>query len=419
MSNGHQLAYTLRKHEHEVTALKIVGQEPFPLLISGDRSGLLLVWDLITRRPITNYTLDSKAQIIHIDSIDNYVTVLSKDHYLRFYRMLDECDAELTIKSESSTSTTEYKKKCGLEEVYCIPVNTLNFANVALQSLSNGLYRLWCCNTQESESFDVYTFNVKDIRSLKRQFRAIDLYSILIGATNWDRKASLEKTGLIMSFLNVDGVVYVGYESGFVVGLRFIEPAASKPLLAIVHASSVHYPEPVLSLCGSSDGRSVYSSSTTKFVGKHKVDHDYKPNSESSNVQSNGVTYSQFFSLNNSTIELGTTEIAHLESLKNSLVALNWKGQTVVANEQDSRVIGSKLRSNLVVEASNVGSFSADKRAKIWVKASSIVCLGSHCVSPNRSLSSGYWKRVSQAAARNWTFTGYEDGSIAMQSFEL
>ncbi|SCU97270.1 LAFA_0G10660g1_1 [Lachancea sp. 'fantastica'] len=415
MSNSRPLAYTLRRHEHDVTALKIVSQDPFPVLISGDRSGLLLVWDLITRRPVATHKLESKAQIIHIDWVEKYVTVLSKDRCLRFFTLHDECDAALTTEAKRGSIANQ---KFSFEEVYSIPVNTLNFANVAIQTLSNGLFRLWCCNTQDPESFDVYTFDVKDQQSLKREFKAVNLYSILIGATNWDRTASLEKSGLVMSFLDVDGVVYVGFESGFVVGIRYIERNTAGPLLAMLHASSVHYPEPVLSLCSSGDGQRVYSSSTTRFVGEHGVDYNYKPESES-NVYSNGISYSRGYSLCNSSIELGTAEIAHLESIQNSLVALNWRGQTVVANKQESRVVGTKLRSNLVVEASNVGSFSADKKAKIWVKASSIVCLGANTISTDKPLNTGCRKRVSQAATRNWTFTGYEDGSIVMQSFEL
>ncbi|SCU89960.1 LAME_0E06348g1_1 [Lachancea meyersii CBS 8951] len=418
MSTELSVAYTLRKHESEVTASKIVAQKGyFPVLISGDRDGLVLVWDLITRRSISTYRLESKAQISSINFVDQYVTVLSKDHCLRFFRLRNECS---TVSPTTRKGTTS-GNSCNLKEVYSIPVNTLNFANVAIQVLSENKYRLWCCNAENSECFDVYTFDLRDQQSLKREFKAVNLYSNLTDASNWNRSFTLDKTGIAMCFLELAGLVYIGFECGFVVGLRFVEHKdASRPSLEIVYASSVHYPEPVLSLCASCDGQTAYSSSTTSTVGRHIVPETGNCDiDDGCNTQTNGIRYRKGFALCNSSLDLETNEIAHIESVGHSLVALNWKGQTVVANKDETHVVGSKLRSNLLVDDSNVGSFSADKKPKNWIKASSVACLGKQVITEDQFSSVGHRRRATQVAIRNWTFTGYEDGSIVMQAFAL
>ncbi|SCV04523.1 LANO_0G10726g1_1 [Lachancea nothofagi CBS 11611] len=406
-----EVAYTLRKHEQEVTSLNVIHQDPYPLLVSGDLKGKLLVWNLVTRRPLAHYQLPTNAQVVSINYINNYLTVLSKDHTLRFLRLHDETSLK------SSTAKTHGNDNCTLKEAYEIPINTLNFANVSIETITEDLYRLWSCNTVDSECFDVYTFDLKDPHSLKRKFNKINLHEALLKADNWDCRKSLDKTGIVMKFLKHNGVVYLGFECGFVVGLKILENEGVHPSLVVVYASSVHYPDPVLSLCAASDGHCIYSSSTSGVVGIHNAYEAPTDEYDDLNWLADGIGIPTNFTLVNSCIDLHTAEIGHLESLQDSLVAIDWKGQTLVFSHERANFTFSKQRSNVPIEDSNVGTFSAEKRTKNWIKASSMACLGERGSKQVQVSGAGERRRVSLCASRNWCFTGYEDGSIIMQSF--
>ncbi|SCU82196.1 LADA_0C03686g1_1 [Lachancea dasiensis] len=411
MLPGASAIYTLRKHECEVTCLKVVHLNAFPMLVSGDRNGLIIIWDLIARRPRFQHQLESKAHIVSIGYLDHYITLLSKDHTLRFLCWCKNNCVVLTGQDHDDTNECE-----GLHQVYEIPVNTLNFANVALTPAEDGLHRLWCCHTVDSESFDVYTFNLQDPHSLKRQFNRVNLYDALLSATNWKRDNALEKTGIVMKFLEHKGVVFLGFESGFVVGVQLLETPNSQPVLALVYASSIHYPEPVLSLCVSSDGRSVYSSSTNSVIGIHNLSSVAELSIESKII--GGVAIPNELSLSKNALKMQSSEIAHLESIANCLIATNWKGQTLISNNSQTIVANAKERSNVLVEVSNAGSFSEEKKTQNWIKVSSMTCLERQKPNSIECFNAGQKRRIETFASRNWIFTGYEDGSIVMQSFD-
>lgn len=413
---GHQpAAYTLRKHETEVTCLKVVGWEPYPVLASGDAKGELYLWNLVTRRPFAGYKLETKAQIIYIEWLNNYLIVLSKDHTLRFLQLHNETAVAIRGWTGNQFELQSFKI------VYEVPVNTLNFANVVVTHMRESRYRLWCCNTMDSESIDVYEFDVKEQRSLRRLVSGINLYKAIIKAGNWSTGESLDKTGIVMCFLEHNGVVYLGYECGFVLGLQLVERSGENPTIVVSYVSSEHYPEPVLSLCYNEREEVILSSSTNDAIGVHTLQAHSVNVSESEialfSVEE-GIAIKRGLTLINKSIHLPTSKIGHLGCVDGRLIAVDWSGRTLVCEKDETKFCFSKQRSNVLVDESSAGTFDQGKAPRCHIKATSMACIGKQTLRELRGIRRGEKRRTELCANRSWCFTGYEDGSVIMQSFE-
>ncbi|CUS22003.1 LAQU0S04e05952g1_1 [Lachancea quebecensis] len=409
------VAFTLRKHETEVTCLKVIDWEPYPILASGDAKGELYLWNLITRRSFANHKLETKAQVIYIEWKNNYLIVLSKDHTLRF----------LQLHSEAAVAAKDIiGHQAGLQSfsvVYEVPVNTLNFANVVVQQIKESQYRLWCCNTVDSESLDVYEFDVREQRSLRRLVNGINLYKVILKAGKFNASKSLDKTGIVMCFLEHNGIIYLGYECGFVLGLELVEYSGEKPNVLVSYVSSEHYPEPVLSLCYNERDRVILSSSTNDVVGVHTLQaHSAnlsKPEPAFYSVEG-GVATKRGLALDNKSIHLPTSKIGHLGCVDGALIAVDWNGRTLIFEKAETKFCFSKQRSNVLVDESSAGTFDQGKAPRCHIKATSMACIGKQTNCDLRDIRRGEKRRIESCANCSWCFTGYEDGSIIMQSFD-
>ncbi|CCD22653.1 Asa1p NDAI_0A04980 [Naumovozyma dairenensis CBS 421] len=350
--------YTLRSHTNPVTCLALIpnNRDPSlipPNLISGDSKGQLIIWDLITRRPIYHFQECPKGQIVFIQILESatlpivgrrnttLIAILSKDHKLRIYSY------------DHMFNGSQNNIRCELR--FHVPINTLNFANFTIKPMSfndnhenecdeEEWFQLYCCNTQDSECIDVYKFKLDELHSLKRQVNALNLYPLIIDlikiatttttTTTNDKTVkikSLDKLGIIMKFVinPKNNVIYIGFESGFVIGIKVYDrlqvrrnddsghiqsspnaigkhvrttnvndssgsglskllkqaqPEKTQPTLSlandqsvktyqdiieIVYVSSFHYPNPILDLEIKND--ILLSSSTTGQLGIHNV----------------------------------------------------------------------------------------------------------------------------------------------------
>ena len=246
------MMFTLRKHKCSVTSLLYWHNSSIPILISGDHEGLIFAWNLLTRQPYC--TFQCSGQIVSFQKLDNLLVVTSKDHTLRILRFPN------TLVS----SFSQNGPLASFDLIYEIPVNTLNFSNSVIEQLSSEKYRLWCCNTQSSDSLDIYEFNITDAKSLKRLYKAVSLYEPITQLID-KNTMKFDKLGIIMRFALLDSVVYCGFESGFVIGLHVSKSNG----LHIVYISSCHYPDPVLNMTVGSDIKKVISCSTSQSLGLH------------------------------------------------------------------------------------------------------------------------------------------------------
>ncbi|CDO93680.1 unnamed protein product [Kluyveromyces dobzhanskii CBS 2104] len=385
------MPFTLRHHTCSVTGL-LYWHDPLkvPSLISGDEDGLILVWDLLSRKPYCRYKC--KGQIASLQQLNSLLIATCKDHTLRIFN----------FPSAVVSTNRDVNAFPELNLVYEIPVNTLNFANTALEKVGTNLYRLWCCNTQDSETIDIYEFDLRDSKSLKRIHRAVSLYELISTLVN-PSIMKFDKLGTVMKFIAYCGVIYVGFESGFVIGLYL------KSELHIAYISSGHYPEPVLDFAAGENLGKVISSSTDSYLGLH-----------SSNV---GMISKENFTSDDIIIDdsvihtermnIPVAKVSHIQQIDNILVTSSWSGKTELFDLGGENVLAVilKERGQVHVDDNPYGNASLSKNST-KVKICSMVCLPKNDTVIPSCTSEGAARRWIKFCKEAWCLIGYEDGSI-------
>ncbi|GAV48425.1 hypothetical protein ZYGR_0I07220 [Zygosaccharomyces rouxii] len=385
--------YTLRFHKSSVTDLLVLDlpQEVAPLLVSGDATGKICLWDLIRRRPISSHCIENEPQIVALQYVDDgLLAVLDKQHKLRF------------LKIDGSW-----------EQVYEIPVNTLNFANFLVQRLDTGWYRLICCNTQDSESIDIYEFHLSSLHSLKRVHKGLKFYQA-ISSLILPAGFKLDKLGIVMKFTEWHGVIFCGMESGFVIGFNLIDDGQ----VEIVYVSHVHYPNPILDLYPGKDN--ILSSSTDNKIGIHDLNcqQDERPNFER---QSPILLKKELHSLSANFKQVPISEVAHIKKIENLLLLSSWFGETVVTDEQ-IQLLAKFSKSKSIVEVNenpqgNLQSNNTSSKSKNPnCKVSSLEGLSSSNSKDSNyviSTNVGQRRRIERFLQNSWCIIGYDDGNIA------
>ncbi|GAV53440.1 hypothetical protein ZYGR_0AI07240 [Zygosaccharomyces rouxii] len=391
--NGIKLPeYTLRFHKSSVTDLLVLDlpQDTAPSLVSGDATGTLCLWDLIRRRPISTHCIENEPPIVALQYVDGgLLAVLDKHHKLRLFRI-----------------------NGSWKQVYEIPVNTLNFANFLIQRIGTEWYRLICCNTQDSESIDIYEFYLTSLHTLKRVHKGLKFYQAISSFT-LPTGLKLDKLGIVMKFTEWHSVIFCGMESGVVIGFKLID----NNQVEIVYVSHVHYPNPVLDLHPGKN--SLLSSSTDDKIGIHAL-----------NCQQNGVDLkrqapillnSELHSLSTNFKQVPVSQIAHIKKLENVLLLSSWSGETIVTNEQDEILDKfCKSKSSVEVNENPQGNLqsnkSSSKSANPNCKVSSLEglsgsnsCSSKYVVSKN----AGQRRRIESFLQNSWCIIGYDDGNIA------
>lgn len=446
--------FTLRYHKHPVTAQQFIElhfRNATPVLLSGDANGLLVFWDVITRRPIANYDLGSNVQVVSMQYMgDELLSILTKDHKLRILQIYTEGDPIVQPR--------EKYRLFQLRQVYEIPVNTLNFANFLIQKIRDRFYRLICCNTQDSESIDIYTFHLSDLHSLKRIHKGINFYEMIkaLVCTSGDIKS--EKLGIVMQFAESNGIIYCGMENGFVIGFKLhdqVELLSSRAVLSpdklssktssitdekddilkgiveVVYVSRIHYPNPVLDLCtNTSRNGIVLSSSIDDVIGLHSALNTenvafLKEDDYILGVSHNIVAKRSLKVSMESYMNVPASQVGHLIQLDDLLIISTWSGQTLIL-EQNEQLFAkySKTKCNLLANESPQGNIQGNnattKKDKRWCKVSSLAGSSRGAERHHLQLQSiansspGQRRRVDKFLENSWCAIGYEDGSIAL-----
>ncbi len=398
-----KMPFTLRHHKVAVTSLlNWCSEDILPTLISGDEDGTILVWNLLNRKPFYRYKCN--GQIISLQQVNDLLVALCKDHTLRIFTF----PLSVTLSINNTFSTSHNLAELNL--IYEIPVNTLNFANAAVQHINGDIYMLWCCNTQDSETIDVYQFNIQEKTSLRRLHKAIALYEHISKMVD-PSVMKFDKLGTVMKFLLYEDRIYIGFESGFVVAVSLSDDLS----LHVSYVSSAHYPEPVLDLSVGHDLKMVLSSSTTSSLGLHKAKSKLKhqhDTAEGDIIIDDSEVYSNL-------IKLPTKKVAHIQQMDNIIVVSTWYGTTEIFDTtgRDTLTIIRKERGQVPVDDNPYGNASLPKDST-RVKISSTICISktnTNEVSSIKDVTEGIKRRLLRFSNQTWCLVGYEDGSIVVK----
>ncbi|AQZ10533.1 ASA1 (YPR085C) [Zygosaccharomyces parabailii] len=402
--------YTLRFHKSSVTTLLVLQLpgDPAPVLLSGDATGVLVLWNLITRRPITNYHIENSPQLVALQYIGlALVAVLCKDHKVRIFNLGD---------------LPRWK------QVYEIPINTLNFANFVIENLGEAWFRLICCNTQDSQFIDIYVFHLSDLHSLRRVYKGLNFYESLIPLLGDSVK--LDKLGIAMKFVECNGVIYCGMESGFVIGFTMTKGKTGGPedeesgnqSVKIVYVSNVHYPDPVLDMCVTP--QFILSSSTGNKIGVHdwrKLSYPNSPNDSGRLV----LTKDNFK-------RVPLSQVSHVKQVDDFLLLASWSGETVVLNQHYAQIAKFvKSRSILQVTENSKGNLQGtsattlSKEGSLNRKITSLqgISAAHEIIEAEHKamcaiIPMGEKRRLQKFIENAWCVVSYEDGSIAFYRLE-
>ncbi len=407
---------TLRNHTVAVTQLLVVANsfdaenienDLIPKLISTDEMGKIIVWNLLTRRPMVDTSIPTGASITAIQLLaSKYLVCLSKDYTLRILDWNNLIEKPL----------------------FEMNVNTMNFANFTISiDKDEKNFVLCCCNTQDAEAIDIYQINIKTSK-LTRLFNHIDFHSIIKDnlILSLDKKVP-DKLGMIMKFEQDlrSNTIFIGFESGIIIGFQI-----DSEMLKIIYLSTSHFPEPVLDIQvvgGLKDVTgTLISSSTNNIIIKHTY-----PISETitNRIKMNNIFKSSDLTPSTpQTIEVKGTKIAHIAEFENHLIWATWNGKLFIKDTY-SGVIHKYKRSkgNIRPNESSQGSISKNQyenKEPRYVKLGAMAIFKSTSLSAVKDIKSlvvmnrSSQRRLDQFISHSWSFVGYNDGTISLYQIE-
>jgi WD40 repeat protein len=406
--------FTLRRHTHGVTSLCLIrvpltvqkklitssSSTPMilkPYLLSGDQEGLLILWDMSTRRSIYSWQghqghilvikqmgIDQKSGSID-DKFFGLVYSHGRDNCVKFWRLFNLAG----------------KFRC--DHIYDLPENALNFSNV-----DHWGHVMVTPNTMESGKFDIYDIGFlgeSDIseNKLKRLYEAVNVYQRAIDEgyefnefklqRDEDEMSRVDKFGIIMRLLLVrKDLLVIGYESGHVAILKLNYDDKSYEILSI---TSEHFPNPVLSLFYDSHNYVVASTSIASHIAFHDLN-TYKS------------TVMKLYKFG---------KICTMGSINDKYVLSSWNGTTkfyiLSDNNLDYQASFTKPKGMISGDLNIIGNLQDDqlKRQSV-IKPNVITICDSHSVSPNIMKLIG--RRDLKVIESKILTIGYDDGTIAV-----
>lgn len=225
-------------------------------LVSADRDGWVVVWSLVTKRPL-GFWKAHDGQIITLINTPHGLLTHGRDSAIRFWNT-----EGLAVETDLAYMGRDGLPKPKYEE---IPVNALNFCNV---DYIDG--RLATASTTDSENFDIYELAAPgEPWGLSR---VVQGFSVGTGAVDETKR---DGQGIIMKLRFVGrSLLFVGYELGTVKGFRLTDESKSTALatellvlnkdlkVTEVFSYNGHSPQPVLSI--EYAGEKLYTGSASK-----------------------------------------------------------------------------------------------------------------------------------------------------------
>lgn len=208
--------FSLRGHKAPITCFATVGNN----VVSADREGWVILWDLTTRRPKALWRAH-EGHVLTLKHTEEGLLTHGRDHSIRFW--------DLALLEGCLTSTMDIGGAVKPPPSFEIPVNALNFCNV---DFCNGV--LATASTGDSNNFDIY--RVWDV------FGAAHFARIAANVPPNPSDAAIEEVhtdsssrqglGIIMRLcLQSPSSLIVGYESGAVRQYSIRQPVVDKAAL--------------------------------------------------------------------------------------------------------------------------------------------------------------------------------------------
>ncbi|CAK9441421.1 uncharacterized protein LODBEIA_P52890 [Lodderomyces beijingensis] len=222
--------FSLRAHASPISCILSLSPQQ---VLTADETGQVITWDLTTRRPTHQWQAHTDAVLTMIPW-HNYVITHSRDHTVKFW----------------------FNGKLAYE----FPINALNYTNIVLL---NGSYLVTPATT-DSTNIDIYKLT-RDPVGITRVIANYSAYETLHSVKNSDL-AGRKDFGIIMQMAVIQDEIYIGYESGDIVGLKLLHAPPSIPKhhhhddesstslinkdagLKLTYHNNSHVPEPVISL---------------------------------------------------------------------------------------------------------------------------------------------------------------------------
>lgn len=270
--------FSLRSHSAPVACLCAWNNQ----LVSADRLGEVIVWDLGTRRASARW----RAHEGHILSMRPTALGLmthGRDSAVRFWREPGAiCEPVPTPgptagPTEITSVTSTLASNSPLHCVFEMPINSLNFCNVAV-SHDNGAVILATPASVDSDGVDIYRLSPALALSRVAQNAAAPTEISAAGARGH---------GIVMRLEWGAGNLYVGYESGALAAFTVAALGAQ-----LVWLAPAHTPHPVLSLSVVPTGpnrHTVRSGSASKTVLVHEFVAGSAPHQQKHNLRHYGI----------------------------------------------------------------------------------------------------------------------------------
>lgn len=234
-----------------------------PSLITADESGLIIWWNLSTRRPLgiwkahddsilsiqqlgINWNCDPKHNFsipaLSIDEKSSYGQLLthSKDGTIKIWKIIDLIDSSSVTSGFKYSSLLKKKLYNSTDSsenptpplLFQMPVNTMNFSNVIMNSTGT----LITPATTDSEGWDLYNINLNEEAEHLKLKRIVQNHKVDLKRSSDEKITELDddveneldltkrgRTGVIMKFIWIDSNKFVvGYESGTILGFEIL-----------------------------------------------------------------------------------------------------------------------------------------------------------------------------------------------------
>ncbi|OBA18962.1 WD40 repeat-like protein [Metschnikowia bicuspidata var. bicuspidata NRRL YB-4993] len=290
--------FSLRAHKAPLTCLTCHQDK----LVSSDRDGFIIIWNLTSRRPMALWRAHD-GHILTLKLSPMGLISHGRDSMIRIWDLSLEY---LKTCSENMSDIAALGAKLNPllpQPIHAeIPVNALNFCNV---DFCDGM--MITPATVDSDNFDIY--EVSDpfgLFNFKRVLQNISPLSLLrsehlieeIGASQHQDKRG--GNGVIMRTLFVErSLFFVGYESGAIYGFSIEQNNHDKASvkersiifkdcnLSIVFSLHEHNPLPILSLVLNSATSELYTGSASKklicYNVRNLLDIKFKQDENTSN----------------------------------------------------------------------------------------------------------------------------------------
>ncbi|RLV89085.1 ASTRA-associated protein 1 [Spathaspora sp. JA1] len=361
--------FTLRGHSSSITCILPLSNTN---IISGESTGDLTIWNINTRRSIKTWSAHTDSILTILELSNGDILSHSRDSNIRIWR--------------------------DSKEVFSMPVNSLNFSNVVL--MSNYLITP---ATIDANNFDVYKLNqVERGYEITRVITNFKAYELVKQTTVTAR----QDFGIIMKMLVVEDVLYLGFESGDLLGLRIefdttptIITKTSNgtgklsqslkqsktiinkdPKVTLVNHITIHIPNPIISLAYDTQ---IIAGSTTKKL-----------------------------SLADNTLTLNHPGIQTIIPTSNKLVIGYWNG--IIEMYSDNQCIFTKQRTLPQINVLQSNQGNTQQEIQPLVK---LTCMTT-TVPPTTTLTSYSSRFKSKLSQKQLLFVGYEDGTIYVYSID-